>query len=275
MRHDYYLMPIALALALILSCSSGGQPKQSMLFDEVPLSDNSSTITIKSDLSQWSAAAGSLVLMCECSALTLDRGFKYFYMDKKSPGTQAGKRPSFRLTFYKSPPDGMPVANPLSAAIYEGNRVNGKEHGHGTMVWPNGDRYEGDWRDGKRYGHGIMIWASGAHYEGDWRDGNEHGHGTMIYPNGVSYEGDWVSGGETGHGIFITANGERHEGDFIDGNGSTSKGAYITKYDLGILYWKHSRNEGKIVEQTDPNYMDAAIDAEKYVEACNLFQRMQ
>ena len=96
-----------------------------------------------------------------------------------------------------------------------------------------------------------------------------------MYPNGVSYEGDWVSGGETGHGIFITANGERHEGDFIDGNGSTRKGAYITKYGLGILYWKNSYSERKMAEQTDSNYMDAAIDAEKYVEACNLFQRMQ
>ena len=271
MKHEYYLMPVA--LALILSCSSGGQPKQLMLFDEVPLSDNSSTITIKSDLSQWSAAAGSMVLMCELSALTLDRGFKYFYMDERSHGTQAGERPNFQLTFYKSPPDGMPVVNSQTAAIYDGNWVNGKEHGHGTMVWPNGDRYEGDWRDGQRYGHGIMIWASGARYEGDWRDGDEHGYGTMMYPNGVSYEGNWVSGGETGHGIYITTNGERYAGDFIDGNGSTSKGVYITKHDLGILYWKHSRSERKMVEQTYSNYMDAAIDAEKNVEACKLFRK--
>jgi len=277
---NIFFMPIVLALVLTISCSSGGKPKPSISLDETPISENSSTMTIKSDLSQWSAAAGSMVLMCKCANLTLDRGFKYFHMDEQSRGTQADERPSFRLTFYKSPPEGMPVMNPLNAARYEGDWVNGNERGQGTIVWPNGDHYEGAWRDGKQHGHGTGIWANGAHYEGDWRDGKRHGHGTMIWPNTLRYEGDWANGSATGHGIFIMANGDRHEGDFIDGNGSTTKGIYITwfildahrNYPLGeAISYELYKQMGEI----NPNYIDAAVDAEGYIEACDLLQRMQ
>lgn len=270
-------MPIALALALTISCSSGGEPKPSISFDETPISENSSTMTIKSDLSQWSAATGSMVLMCKCANLTVDRGFKYFYIDEQSRGTQADERPSFRLTFYKSPPQGMPVIDPLTAARYEGDWPDENGRSHGSIVWLNGDRYEGDWRDGKQHGYGTGIWSNGAQYEGDWRDGNRDGHGTMVWPSGVSYEGDWVNGSVTGHGTFITENGDRHEGDFIDGNGSTSRGVYITKSSLGGLahifplgvalsYEQYK----EIAEKIGADYMDAAFDAkaEGYLDIC-------
>jgi len=168
----------------------------------------------------------------------------------------------------------------LSGARYEGEWVEGNERGQGTIVWPNGDRYEGGWRDGKQHGYGIGVWANGARFEGVWREGKRDGFGTMIWPNGVSYEGDWVNGSETGHGIFETANGDRHEGDFIDGSGSTNRGAYISKSDLGIMYvtlplgkMLSSRTQINMAEQMASHYKDAAINAESSVEACNFLQR--
>ena len=38
--------------------------------------------------------------------------------------------------------------------IYEGQFVNKKAHGKGTMRWNQGDKYEGDWKEGLRHGKG-------------------------------------------------------------------------------------------------------------------------
>ena len=122
-------LPIILALVLTISCSSGGKPEPSVLFDETPLSDNSSTpklstlfretplsdnsskMTIKIDVSQGSVAEGSMEMMCECARLAVARGFKYFYIDKRETFEDGWH--SFRVTFYKSPPEGIPVMNPM------------------------------------------------------------------------------------------------------------------------------------------------------------------
>lgn len=288
-----------LALTLLVSCSSGGGTQPTLLLDETPLDGNRSQFVVMSDLSQWSAAAGSMVLMCKSADLTVERGFRYFYIDEKTRSTQAHERSGFRLTFYNSLPQEMSVVNPMTAIVYKGDWIDGYEHGRGTMiwpdgsryegkwiegkpvgrgtkVWPDGDRYEGDWQDGKRHGKGTMIWSAGAHYEGGWRDGKQHGTGTMRYPNGVSYQGDWVRGSETGHGIFITTEGERHEGDFIDVNGSTGKGAYITKSSLGILYWEarskaaSNQPDDKGAQRKEPDPLTTSvIDAEQLVELCD------
>ena len=39
----------------------------------------------------------------------MDRGFRYFYTDENTRGAQPDGQPSFRITFYKSPPEGMKV----------------------------------------------------------------------------------------------------------------------------------------------------------------------
>ena len=101
-------LPITLALALTVSCSSGGKLKPFMSFDEKPLSNNSSSMTFKLDVSGRSAVEKSMIVMCECTRLTVERGFKYFYIDERKK-TQNWAR--FRITFFNSPPEGIPVVN--------------------------------------------------------------------------------------------------------------------------------------------------------------------
>ena len=296
-------MALTMALTLTISCSSGGGTRQTLSFDETPLGDNRSKFIVTSDLSQWSAVAGSMTLMCKCADLTVDRGFKYFYMDEQSRGTQTDSRPSFRLAFYRSPPPGMPVMDITSGKSYQGDWLDGKKHGHGTMIWPNGDRYEGDWVDDKAHGHGIGLWAYGARYEGDWRDGKqrgngsivwpdgsrydgawrdgyEHGHGTAIWASGTRYEGDWLNGYKNGHGIMVMANGDRYEGEWSDGNVTTSSGIYKSSHDLAVRHLSRSLL-GEIVsfaqykkmgmnDVNDP--LTSAIEAEPLVELCDALQ---
>lgn len=99
-------LPITLALALGVSCASGGKLKPFMSFDETPLNDNSSTMTFKLDESRRSVVEKSMIIMCECTRLTVERGFRYFYIDKRERTENWG---SFRVTFFNSPPQGIPV----------------------------------------------------------------------------------------------------------------------------------------------------------------------
>ena len=53
---------------------------------------------------------------------------------------------------------------------YSGTMVDGKEEGHGTLTYSNGDQYDGEWQDGKPNGPGIFVTPTGV-IRGKWKDG--------------------------------------------------------------------------------------------------------
>ena len=53
---------------------------------------------------------------------------------------------------------------------YEGDWINNKREGKGTMNWNNGDKYEGDWKNDKQEGKGIMYYSNGEKYDGEWKN---------------------------------------------------------------------------------------------------------
>jgi hypothetical protein len=48
-------------------------------------------------------------------------------------------------------------------------------------------KYEGETLDGWNHGKGKYTYANGVIYEGEFFKGEFHGEGTLIYPNGVTY----------------------------------------------------------------------------------------
>jgi hypothetical protein len=100
---------------------------------------------------------------------------------------------------------------------YEGDLVNGKAHGKGTYIWPNGDKYVGDFVDGKKQGRGIFTYISGDKYEGDFFEDYPSGNATIAFANGDKYEGAVVDIRPHGKGVLVWANGDKYEGDFING----------------------------------------------------------
>ena len=46
--------------------------------------------------------------------------------------------------------------------VYEGDLINYKKNGHGTMEYKNSDVYEGEWKDDVVNGQGKMIYANGG-----------------------------------------------------------------------------------------------------------------
>ena len=146
---------------------------------------------------------------------------------------------------------------------YEGEFLNDKPHGKGTLYFKNGDRYVGDFINDNMEGKGIFYYKNGSRYEGDfhnnkkggkgiiyngnpisfgytkydgnWKNGIKEGRGIIYYYNGDKYDGSWIKEKKDGKGIFYYKNGDRYEGDFkFDGKGGK-----------GIFYYKNGeRYEG-------------------------------
>lgn len=53
---------------------------------------------------------------------------------------------------------------------YQGQFLDGKKNGSGTMVMDNGNIYKGQWVKGQKQGLGTFYeQSSGAVYEGEWK----------------------------------------------------------------------------------------------------------
>ena len=55
-----------------------------------------------------------------------------------------------------------------SNAKYDGEWFNGKYHGIGTFIWPDGSVYKGEWKNCRENGKGKFTGVNGTLYEGDW-----------------------------------------------------------------------------------------------------------
>lgn len=109
---------------------------------------------------------------------------------------------------------------------YEGEWNNGKEDGHGMIVFtnsykPNGkgimyfskeNKYEGEFKDGRPNGKGIMYYSNGDNYEGEWKYGKKNGYGTMVFSNSSikkTYEGQWYADLMCGYGTITYNDGDK------------------------------------------------------------------
>lgn len=90
-----------------------------------------------------------------------------------------------------------PLINELKlgdGAIYTGDIVNGMADGHGTVVWPNGQKYIGDFKSNKPNGAGTYTWPNGEKYEGECKDNQLDGVGTLTHADGTKITGLWKNG---------------------------------------------------------------------------------
>lgn len=78
--------------------------------------------------------------------------------------------------------------------------------GWGTYVFSNGE-YTGEFKDGKQEGHGTYTWNNGDIYEGSWLAGKRNGTGTFTWSNGVKFQGQWESDQRSGPGLVTDKNG--------------------------------------------------------------------
>ncbi len=126
-----------------------------------------------------------------------------------------------------------PETDPSNIASYDGELMDGRKHGNGTIIWKNGDKYVGEWQNGERTGKGTYYFQSGQKYVGDFLKSKFHGHGFETYPetdpsNIASYVGELMDGRKHGNGTIIWKNGDKYVGEWQNGS-RTGKGTYYFK----------------------------------------------
>lgn len=117
-------------------------------------------------------------------------------------------------------PSGVPKTDEYSKLVDEfgdkcvsGNCVNGR----GKMVYRTGDTYEGDFVNGKNVGHGTYTFKNGQVYVGQFSDNLRNGKGKFTFSDGSIYAGSFVKGNFIGHGTYISKNGIDQTGKFTVG----------------------------------------------------------
>ena len=101
---------------------------------------------------------------------------------------------------------------------YEGEIVDAKKHGVGTLFTENGETYEGQWKDNQMEGFGRYNFSNGDIYVGSFVRGKPNGHGKkhFSYTRNI-YEGNWKEGKAIGQGTFYISSEEKvFKGEFWD-----------------------------------------------------------
>ena len=78
-----------------------------------------------------------------------------------------------------------------NGAIYKGEFKDGKRHGQGTIIYPDGSEYVGQWQNNSPNGQGTLTYFYGEIYVGEFRNGMRQGIGSHTYGNIMQYEGEW------------------------------------------------------------------------------------
>lgn len=91
-------------------------------------------------------------------------------------------------------PNGLGVYTDInSGQRYEGNFVDFKREGEGTLYTEDGNKiYEGEWKNNKYHGYGMYFLRGQCRYDGLWENGKRNGDGIAYNEKGVEeYNGPW------------------------------------------------------------------------------------
>ena len=108
------------------------------------------------------------------------------------------------------------IINFKDNSIYEGDLVNGKKQGKGTLKFNDGTVYEGDFIDDKYEGNGKLKFKNGCIYEGNFNNNLINGKGKYIYNDGKEYNGDFQMGLKHGFGRLSWNDDKYFEGFWIN-----------------------------------------------------------
>jgi hypothetical protein len=111
--------------------------------------------------------------------------------------------------------------HPRDVGFHEGDTVKEFAQGKGTMCYNDRDKYEGEWMNGLEHGFGTMYYKSGGRwkgmYTGDWVRGKRSGNGRFTAESGLQYDGEWLNDMNNGKGRMTYPRGGVDEGVYKDG----------------------------------------------------------
>jgi len=135
---------------------------------------------------------------------------------------------------------------------YIGTLYKGLKHGHGKLVWHDGDTYIGEWKNDLKHGHGKMCWLNGDTYDGHWVEDKREGidASTTTYKNGGVFVGTFVNDTRCGTGKFYWPDGDVFEGEWKDGR----------RVGNGTLTLKDGTRHEQIWDESEANYSQSLPD---------------
>lgn len=87
--------------------------------------------------------------------------------------------------------------------IYNGEFLNNKKEGYGTMIWKDGQRYWGEFKNNQMNGYGIIEYPGGIFYQGEVKNGRMEGFGEFFWRRNKKYIGYYKNDKRNGFGIYI------------------------------------------------------------------------
>ncbi|KAF2238531.1 hypothetical protein EV356DRAFT_440349 [Viridothelium virens] len=122
----------------------------------------------------------------------------------------------------------------FSSSYFRGSVLKGQYHGLGEHIsLGNNEAYRGDFALGKRHGHGRLIFANGDVYEGSFESGLLSGKGTLVeHATGNEYTGGWKNGKRHGQGVTVWKQAE-------DDSGKRCKICWESDADTAFLHCGH------------------------------------
>ena len=100
---------------------------------------------------------------------------------------------------------------------YDGEWVQGRREGSGTMYYRSGEWYRGSFLANDRHGSGQYEYRNRDVYVGEWHVGRRRGLGTLYYANGDCYVGFWMNDRREGLGTFYwVQKGQKYDGEWVN-----------------------------------------------------------
>ena len=92
---------------------------------------------------------------------------------------------------------------------YEGQFVNDKFSGQGTLWKQNGSITKGEWKNNMANGFCVCSDKFGYRYEGQMLNNQLNGDGKETYADGSSFKGSFILGKKDGRGLSKSAPGTK------------------------------------------------------------------
>ena len=87
--------------------------------------------------------------------------------------------------------------------IYNGEFLNNKKEGFGTMIWKDGQKYWGEFKNNQMNGYGIIEYPGEIFYQGEVRSGRMEGFGEFFWKKNKKFIGYYKNGKRNGFGVYI------------------------------------------------------------------------
>ena len=110
----------------------------------------------------------------------------------------------------------MCVCVRMRSCRYEGEYVDGRQTGHGSMLWSDGRQYDGEWLEDRCHGRGVLTHKNGNRYEGEYKLDKMHGKGVYMWRDGRKYDGGYKNNLMHGDGIWTWPDGVMLSGQWAE-----------------------------------------------------------